>query len=64
MPIEIPLLRWHAFHVHKRGNAPDEYEDAFAGDTAKARFAIADGASESSFAAMWAQLLTEGFITA
>lgn len=55
-------LRWHAFHTHKRGNAPAEYEDAFAGDAAAARFAIADGATESSFVAAWAKLLAEGFV--
>jgi hypothetical protein len=58
-----PVLRWHVFHTHKRGNAPDEYEDAYAGDPVKGRFAVADGASESSFAAKWAKLLVEGFIT-
>jgi hypothetical protein len=57
-------LRWHAFHTHKRGNAPDEYEDAFAGNPAMARFAVADGATESSFAGAWAKLLVEGFIDA
>lgn len=64
MPRRIPSLRWHALHTHKRGNAPNEYEDAFAGDAAKARFAVADGASESSFVATWAKLLTAGFIAA
>jgi hypothetical protein len=64
MSINIPSLRWHAFHEHKRGNAANEYEDAYAGDAAAARFAVADGASESSFVAAWAKLLTEGFITA
>ncbi len=61
---KIPSLRWHAWYTHKRGNAPDEYEDAFAGDAAQARFAVADGASESSFTARWARLLVEGFIAA
>lgn len=56
--------RWHALHTHKRGNAPDEYEDAFACDAARVRFAVADGASESSFVALWAKLLTEGFVAA
>jgi hypothetical protein len=64
MPTDSPSLRWHAFHTHKRGNAPDEYEDAFAGDAAKGRFAVADGASESSFAATWAKLLAGGFVAA
>jgi serine/threonine protein phosphatase PrpC len=64
MSTNIPSLRWIAFHAHKRGNAPGEYEDAFAGEAVTARFAVADGASESSFAATWAQLLVEGFLSA
>lgn len=64
MPTHVPSLRWQAFHTHKRGNAPEEYEDAFAGEAGKGRFAVADGASESSFVATWAQLLAEGFIAA
>jgi serine/threonine protein phosphatase PrpC len=64
MSCKIPCLRWHAFHTHKRGNAPEEYEDAFAGDAETGRFAVADGASESSFVAAWAKLLVEGFVAA
>jgi hypothetical protein len=64
MPNNAPFLRWQAFHTHKRGNTADEYEDAFAGDPARARFAVADGASESSFVATWAKLLVEGFVAA
>ncbi|MGH7225665.1 MAG: hypothetical protein ACRELF_20805 [Gemmataceae bacterium] len=64
MPTNIPSLRWQAFHTNKRGNAPDEYEDAFAGNSDKRRFAVADGASESSFVATWAKLLAEGFVAA
>jgi hypothetical protein len=55
-------LRWHAFHTHKRGSPPDEYEDAFAGTPATGRFAVADCASESSFAAAWAKLLVKVYI--
>lgn len=64
MSRNVPRLGWHAFHTQKRGNAPDEYEDAFAGDAAAARFAVADGATESSFTAEWAKLLVEGFVVA
>ncbi len=64
MPHNAPSLRWQAFHTHKRGNSPDEYEDASAVNPVKARFAVADGASESSFAATWAQLLADGFLAA
>jgi serine/threonine protein phosphatase PrpC len=62
MSRKVPCLRWHAFHTQKRGNAPDEYEDAFAGDADTARFAVADGATESSFVAAWAKLLAESFV--
>ncbi len=57
-----------AFHVHKRGGTESEYEDAFYPDgvTDKLgvfRCAVADGASESAFANLWAQLLVRGFGT-
>ncbi|WP_165822625.1 protein phosphatase 2C domain-containing protein [Paenibacillus montanisoli] len=51
----------------KAGNRQDEYEDAFNRsiqinkDTTNYRFAIADGASESSFADLWAKLLASGY---
>jgi hypothetical protein len=44
----------------KKGHTLEEYEDAFAGRGG--RFAIADGATESSFAALWARLLVRGFV--
>ena len=47
------------FRAPKAGNSETDYEDAIAiGPTA---VAIADGATESSFARAWAQALTEGF---
>jgi hypothetical protein len=42
------------------GDSP--YEDASACDISKGRFAVADGASESSFAGSWARLLVDEFI--
>lgn len=51
----------------KAGNRKEEYEDAsncsivVNKDTAYYRFAIADGASESSFADIWADLLASGY---
>src|SRR5690242_18499809 len=41
---------------------PEESEDAAAGDPARGRFAVADGASESAHAGLWARLLVEGFV--
>ncbi len=46
----------------KQGNTLDEYEDAFAGAPDKGLFAIADGATESSFAGSWARRLVKAFI--
>jgi hypothetical protein len=57
-------LRWHALALPREGYAPDEYEDASAGNPADGRFAVADGASESSFAGPWARLLVEAFAAA
>jgi hypothetical protein len=63
MPTDALHPGWHAFHLPKRGHAQEEHEDALAADPAAGRFAVADGASESSFAAAWARLLVEGFVT-
>ena len=55
------------FHVPKRGNAEAEYEDAFFPEGAVEckhsafRCAVADGASESAFSGLWAQLLVRSF---
>ena len=56
-----PPLRWQSFQVPKGGNRPDELEDAVAGDPALGLFAIADGASDSLCADVWASLLTTEF---
>lgn len=60
--------RINAFWVQKRGNLESEYEDAFAQDppgsviqAESCRLAIADGASESSFANIWAKQITRSY---
>jgi hypothetical protein len=53
---------WKTLRVPKKGNSFEEYEDACAGDVGKARFAVADGASESAFAGLWAKLLVEHYV--
>jgi len=59
-----------AFWLPKRGNSDAEYEDAFwpikSVDSKQSifRFAVADGATETSFAAHWAQLLVRGYCKA
>jgi hypothetical protein len=59
-----PSLRWRAFHLPRSDSTAEEYEDAWAADPAAGRFAVADGASESAFAGLWARLLAEGFVAA
>lgn len=57
----------HAFWVPKAGNSETEYEDAFwpreplDAHGACFRFAVADGATESSFARIWAVQLVRAF---
>jgi hypothetical protein len=55
-----------AFSCQKAGNARTEYEDAWAirgsDSPTRCRVAIADGATESSYSALWAALLVESFV--
>jgi hypothetical protein len=52
----------YTLELPKRGNSAAEYEDAFASNPARGRFAIADGASQSMFSALWAHLLVDEFV--
>jgi hypothetical protein len=61
-PADSP--RWRALRLPKRGHTAEECEDAWAADPAAGRFAVADGASESAFAGLWARLLADGFLAA
>lgn len=66
MRLRPPQRLW----APKAGNPPDEYEDAsrvayphpLPPGGGIARAAIADGASESAFAQIWAKILTDAFI--
>ncbi|NJK34206.1 MAG: protein phosphatase 2C domain-containing protein [Oscillatoriales cyanobacterium SM2_2_1] len=59
----MPRLR-QCFSVHKAGNALHECEDAYAWWAGERGWvvAIADGATESSFARQWAQILVETYV--
>src|SRR6266851_8710310 len=57
-----PPLRWRARSLPRHGYTVDECEDAWAADPVAGRFAVADGATESAFAGLWARLLVEGFV--
>jgi hypothetical protein len=51
-----------AFRLPKAGNSQAEYEDATAWSRRVRRFAVADGASASAFAGLWAQLLARAYV--
>lgn len=53
-----------AWWAPKSGHTTTEYEDAYALEPAAQRFAVADGASETSFAREWAELLVSRFVEA
>src|SRR5437763_13638833 len=54
------------FSCPKLGNSLEEYEDAWAHRQTRTpvgiRVAVADGATESSFAKLWAVLLAESYV--
>lgn len=60
-------IAFESFWLQKGGSRPDEYEDAFApsvvSDDARDEFlcAVADGATETSFSGLWAQILVDAF---
>lgn len=56
----IPAVQ--TFGVSKLGNSAEEYEDAVSSSSEGRRFAIADGATQTSFADRWSQILSLEFI--
>ena len=50
------------FRVPKYGSTRAEYEDAMAWSRRQRRFAVADGASASAFARLWARLLVQAYV--
>ena len=65
-PVSVAPFSVEAFSCQKAGNARAEYEDAWAirgsDSPTRCRVAVADGATESSFSALWAALLVESFV--
>jgi hypothetical protein len=65
-PVSAAPFSVEAFSCQKAGNARGEYEDAWAvrgsDSPTRCRVAVADGATESSFSALWAALLVESFV--
>jgi hypothetical protein len=58
----VTPLHYRAFCEPKHGHGVDELEDACAANVAQGQFAIADGATESAYAALWARMLVDGFV--
>lgn len=56
------MIKIREFHRPKLGNVEGEYEDAFAFNMRRKRFAMADGASESVFSGIWARALVNSFV--
>jgi hypothetical protein len=50
------------YRVPKHGSTQSEYEDALAWSRKRRRFAVADGASASAFARLWAQMLVHAYV--
>jgi serine/threonine protein phosphatase PrpC len=51
------------YRLPKAGATATEYEDAVAWSQQRRRFAVADGASASAFARLWAQLLAQAYVS-
>jgi serine/threonine protein phosphatase PrpC len=57
------MLEPSVFRLAKDGSTRAEYEDAIAWSCRRRRFAVADGASASAFARLWAQLLVRAYVS-
>ncbi len=60
-------IQVRTFWLPKAGNSNEDYEDAWCAEDVKradsnlVRFAVADGATEASFSALWANLLVKAY---
>jgi hypothetical protein len=62
MSVSGLALGFRVFRLPRQDYRLEECQDASAGDAERGRFAIADGAAESPYAALWAHLLVEEFV--
>ncbi len=62
MPVPGMPVAYRAFRLPRQGHGLEECQDAWAGDAECGRFALADGAAESPYSSLWAQLLVEEFV--
>jgi hypothetical protein len=57
-----PALVYSTFSLEKQGNRPHENEDAVVADAPSGRFAVSDGATESSESRAWATALAHAYV--
>lgn len=63
-------IDYRVFWAQKQGCSPEEYEDAFApkepfiGEVERFRCAVCDGATETSFSGLWADILARAYVSA
>jgi protein phosphatase 2C-like protein len=57
----VNVLEPRVFRLPKAGSSRAEYEDSVACSRSGRRFAVADGASASAFARLWARLLVHAY---
>jgi hypothetical protein len=62
MPAPALAIHCRTFRTSRGGHPAEECEDAGCADVLRGRFAVADGASESYQAGLWARLLVESFV--
>src|SRR5262249_29703926 len=61
-------IDYRVFWTQKQGCSPEEYEDAFAprepftGEVEQFRCAVCDGATETSFSGLWADILAQAYV--
>jgi hypothetical protein len=61
-------VEYRVFWAQKRGCSPDEYEDAFSpkepftGEVERFRCSVCDGATETSFSGLWADILAQAYV--
>lgn len=61
-------INWQVFWLQKAGSSKEEYEDAFSPkDLVRQpkeafRCSVADGATETSFSGLWAQMLADSYV--
>jgi len=62
MSTKSATIQYWQFKLPKHGESAADCEDAAAAEPVRRRFAIADGASGSSYSGLWARMLVDEFV--